>query len=102
MDAFLQQLKAAGFKGDVDTSDTSREFYSHDASLFELVPQAIVFPKDTADVQILVAETAKAKAAGMPELSLTARSAGTDMSGGAINESIIVDFNKYFTKIHEV
>jgi FAD/FMN-containing dehydrogenase len=38
----------------------------------------------------------------MPELSLTARSAGTDMSGGAINESIIVDFKKYFTTIGEV
>jgi FAD/FMN-containing dehydrogenase len=31
-----------------------------------------------------------------PGLSLTARSAGTDMSGGSINQSIIVAFGKYF------
>jgi FAD/FMN-containing dehydrogenase len=43
-----------------------------------------------------------ANKAVMPELSVTARSAGTDMSGGAINESIIVDFTKYFTDISHV
>jgi FAD/FMN-containing dehydrogenase len=38
----------------------------------------------------------------MPGLSLTARSAGTDMAGGAINDSIIVDFNTHFTDIKSV
>jgi len=33
---------------------------------------------------------------------LTARSAGTDMSGGAINDSVIMDFTRYFTKIESV
>jgi FAD/FMN-containing dehydrogenase len=37
-----------------------------------------------------------------PGLSITARSAGTDMSGGAINDSIIADFNKHFTQIYSV
>src|SRR6185369_16667041 len=34
--------------------------------------------------------------------SVTARSAGTDMAGGAINESVIVDFNAHLTKIEHV
>ena len=38
----------------------------------------------------------------MPDLSLTARSAGTDMSGGAINDSIIVNFLEHFNKIEKV
>jgi FAD/FMN-containing dehydrogenase len=38
----------------------------------------------------------------MPELSVTARSAGTDMAGGAINESVIVDFNAHLNKIGKV
>ena len=33
------------------------------------------------------------------KLTLTARSAGTDMSGGPLTESIVVDFTKSFTKI---
>ena len=35
-------------------------------------------------------------------MSLTARSAGTDMSGGPLNDSIILDFMKYFNHILEV
>jgi len=101
MDAFKKKLQAAGFRGEMLDDPTSRELYSHDASLFEVRPKLIVCPLDSKDVQILVALTAKEKkkSAG---LSLTARSAGTDMSGGAINDSIIVDFNKHFTNIEKV
>ena len=98
MDEFVQKLKAADFKGEIDSSDETREFYSHDASLFEVKPQLVVMPKDDKDVQTLVGLVAQHKKE-MPELSLTARSAGTDMSGGTLNESIIVDFNRHFTKI---
>ena len=37
-----------------------------------------------------------------PKLSVTGRSAGTDMSGGAVNDSIIVEFNRHFNQIFEV
>ena len=101
MDEIVHALASRGFSGDVDTSDKTLDFYSHDASLFEIKPQLVVAPKDTSDVQKLVALVAEQKKAN-PNLSLTARSAGTDMSGGAINDSIIVDFNKYFTAIEGV
>lgn len=101
IDALLEALKDAGFAGEIDTSAEGREFYSHDASMFELQPQAIVAPHNSKDVQTLIKLVAAAKK-DMPELSVTARSAGTDMSGGAINDSLIVDFNKHFTKIESV
>ncbi len=101
MDEFKQKLTAAGFRGELDDSDQTREFYSHDASLFEVKPQLVVMPKDSKDVQTLVG-LVSANKKKMPELSLTARSAGTDMSGGAVNEGIIVDFSKHFTKIESV
>lgn len=101
MDTFAHKLKVVGFAGEIDSSDETREFYSHDASLFEIKPQLVVSPKNSADVQKLVALVVDNKAK-MPELSITARSAGTDMSGGAVNDGIIVDFNKHFTKIHSV
>ena len=101
MDEFKQELAKAGFKGDINDSDEIRELYSHDASLFEIKPKLVVAPKDSKDVQKLMALAAEHKKS-LPELSLTARSAGTDMSGGAINEGVIVDFNKYFTKIESV
>ncbi len=77
-------------KGKVDDSDKTREVYSHDASLFHVTPQVVVTPKDTADVQALVRFVKTARAEGRP-LSLTARAAGTDMSGGPLTESIVVN-----------
>jgi len=101
MEKFTAALKQVGFKGDIDTSEASKQLYSHDASLFELIPQAIVAPKDEKDLQLLV-KTVDSLKTEMPGLSLTARSAGTDMGGGAISESVLVDFRKYFTNVYEV
>ncbi len=92
----LESLKQV-FRGDVDVSTATLETYSHDASLFEVRPQAVVFPKDSKDIQELV-KWANTEGG----VSLTARSGGTCMSGGAINDSVIIDFTKYMNQIVEV
>jgi FAD/FMN-containing dehydrogenase len=98
MEELKTQLTNRGFKGDIDDSASTLETYSHDASLFEIKPQLVTFPKDTTDVSLLVSLVGELKKT-QPHLSLTARSAGTDMAGGAINDSIIMDFNRHFTEI---
>lgn len=98
----LQELKK-NIKGDVLTDEQTLSDYSHDASLFEVKPQVVVYPKDSNDVKALV-KFVNINKKNNPSLSLTARSAGTDMSGGSINDSIIVCFEKYFNhtpKIHD-
>jgi FAD/FMN-containing dehydrogenase len=101
MDDFKQTLKTNGFKGEIDDDQESLYAFSHDASLFEIVPQLVVRPRDTSDVQRLVS-LVNEKKKSIPNLTLTARSAGTDMSGGAVNDSIIVDFKKHFINIEKV
>jgi FAD/FMN-containing dehydrogenase len=96
-----QELKALGFKGELDDSAEARDFFSHDASMFELRPQLVASPRDSADLQRLVRYVASNKKHS-PTLSLTGRAAGTDMAGGAINESIIVNFAKHFTHMEPV
>lgn len=89
------------FKGELYDSRRVRDEYSHDASMFELLPEIVAAPKDPDDIKHLVKYVGMNKSKN-PKLSITARSAGTDMSGGAINESIIIDMKKYFNKIVEV
>jgi FAD/FMN-containing dehydrogenase len=89
------------FKGDLDTSPETLEFYSHDASLFELRPQLVAFPKDTDDIKAVVSYVNSNKAAN-PALNITPRARGTDMSGAAIGESIVLDVSKYMTELEEV
>ncbi len=101
MEQFTTSLKALGFEGDIFTDDATRQAFSHDASLFELVPQAVVAPKNKKDLEKLVTTVNNLKSS-IPNLSLTARSAGTCMSGGSITESVLVDFVKYMNVIEEV
>ncbi len=88
-------------KGDVEDGEETLLKYSHDASIFNIRPKVVVFPKDSLDVQNLVkwaSENSENKVK-YPNLSITARCAGTDMSGGAVGESIIVDFTRYMNKL---
>lgn len=89
------------FKGDIDTLDTTLTTYSHDASLFEIRPKVVVYPKDADDVKTLVRFVNEFRKED-PTLSITARAAGTDMSGAAIGSSIIVDFTRHMNAIKEV
>ena len=56
------------FSNEVETDDEKLTEYSHDASLFEVRPTAVVSPKNTADVEKLVSWVAQNKAAN-PSLS---------------------------------
>jgi FAD/FMN-containing dehydrogenase len=63
----------------------------------------VVFPKNNEDIKKLVKFVAENKilrqAQDKPALSLTARSAGTDMTGGPLTESIVLDFTKHFNHV---
>ena len=86
------------FKGEVDDSAETLEKYSRDASLLLVRPKIVLFPKDKEDVKNLVKWVSENKGK-YPDLAITARCAGTDMSGGAIGESIILDFTRYMNRM---
>ena len=88
-------------QGEVYADDVTLEKYARDASLFIVHPEAVVFPKDSADVQAIVRYVSEHKDTD-PTLSVTARSAGTDMSGGPLNDSLIMDFTKHMNTLVSV
>lgn len=85
--------------GEVSDSTQLREQYSTDASIFRVVPAIIVTPKDTTDIKKLVTYATSQKD---KQVSLTPRLAGTDMSGGPLSESIVVDMKKHFIHLHKI
>ena len=84
-------------KGDVENSLDVLKKYSHDYSVFEVPPEVIVFPKDAEDVKSLVKFVNKKREQGYFYVSLTPRGAGTCMSGGSLNTSIIMDMTRYMS-----
>src|SRR3989338_10634271 len=90
-----QELKAL-LEGDVANDEEILKAYSHDASLFEVKPRVVVFPKDVEDIKKLVVFT---KEKG---ISVTARGGGSDMTGGPLTEGIVLDTTKYLNRVKEI
>ncbi|MEI8130040.1 MAG: FAD-binding oxidoreductase [bacterium] len=91
----------AFFKGDLDDSPETITKYSHDASLFEMKPELVAYPKDSDDVASLVRFASEQKKLGA-HISVTPRSAGTCMAGGSLTDSISLDGMRYLNQIREV
>ena len=77
---------------DIANDPATLKTYSSDASLFEVTPNRVVRPRNVPEIIELVKSI-------KPSESLTARAAGTDMSGGPLSESIVVDMMKYFNHV---
>ena len=97
----LRERVAPLIKGDAADDAATLSTYSHDASIFEKKPALVVSPKDAGDISALVRFANSAQERG-GVISLTARAAGTDMSGGPLSESIIVSFTKYMGRIIDI
>lgn len=97
----LKDRLAACVRGDVTDDAKVLDRMSRDTSVFVRRPQVVVYPKDADDVASLVTEIAKLKAEGQ-NVSITGRSAGTDMSGGPLTDSVVAVFTKYLNHVREV
>ncbi len=93
-------IKKSGFAGEITNDEEILSKYSHDASIFELKPQIVVFPNDKTDIENLVKFTSAAKK-NNPDMALTARAAGTDMSGGSLTTSIQLSVSK-LNKVEQI
>jgi FAD/FMN-containing dehydrogenase len=92
MPSLIDDLTAI-LKGGVTSNSDVLEAYSTDASIFKIEPKIVAAPKDKQDLKKAIQFALK------NDLPITPRSAGTDMSGGAIGEGLILDMTKHFNHI---
>lgn len=96
---FLQALEQQGFTGDTATNYADRLTMATDNSIYQLLPDAVVFPRSTADVSLI---TRLAGEARFQSLVFTPRGGGTGTNGQALNHGIIVDLSRYMNRILEI
>ncbi|HZZ99547.1 MAG TPA: FAD-binding oxidoreductase, partial [Candidatus Paceibacterota bacterium] len=94
----INELKISG---EISQSKDDISRVSRDASIFKVTPKVVLYPKDAEDVKSVVKWAAEQKQKDT-SISITARSAGTDMGGGPLNDSMILDFTKHFNRVLEV
>lgn len=83
----------SGGSDDVEIDRYRRLLYATDASIYEMEPVAVVYPRTTADVQHVMRV---ARAHGVPVLS---RGGGTSLSGQGVNHAIVLDFTTHMTDV---
>lgn len=84
--------------GEVTTSPDARRHFAHDASVLEMMPACVVYPRDENDVRKTIRFAWQLAERGK-SLSVTARGAGSDTSGGAIGSGIILVFPAHMNHV---
>ncbi|MFJ2692204.1 FAD-binding and (Fe-S)-binding domain-containing protein [Pseudomonas sp. NPDC087336] len=97
--AFLVALKTKGFKGEVGTDYASRTVLATDNSIYQRLPQAVIFPLDEDDV-VCVARLLAAPA--HRAIKLTARGGGTGTNGQSLTDGIVVDLSRHMNRILQI
>ena len=83
-------------KGNVSFDEMTRGIYSTDASIYQIMPVAVVEPRDEGDVRAVVEV---AREFGVP---LLPRGGGTSLGGQGCGPSLVLDFTKHMVDILEL
>ncbi|WP_440056380.1 D-2-hydroxyglutarate dehydrogenase YdiJ (plasmid) [Pseudoalteromonas sp. T1lg65] len=96
---YKQKLIECGFEGDIDFSYATRLVTSTDNSVYQEIPQAVLFPKTNKDVQVCL-QIAQQD----PFLSLTfgPRGGGTGTNGQSLTPGVVIDLSRYMRNIIEI
>ncbi len=97
--AFLDALKDTGFSGEIDADHASRTALSTDNSIYQVLPQAVVFPRHTEDVQRLAR---LADQTPFTDIVLSPRGGGTGTNGQSLTDGIVVDLSRHMNRILEI
>lgn len=87
--------------GEVITSPDARRFFSTDASVLSLTPALVVYPRNENDVRKTARFTWQLAERGRV-IPITARGAGTDLSGAALGSGIMLAFPAHMNKVLEL
>lgn len=99
VERYIHALNESGFTGDTTTRYGDRLTLATDNSIYQLLPQAIVFPRSTADV-ILVMRLAAQDV--YRSVTFTPRGGGTGTNGQSLNNGVVIDLSRYMNRILEI
>jgi FAD/FMN-containing dehydrogenase/Fe-S oxidoreductase len=91
-----QQSALARADCEVAFDNLTRQLYATDASIYQLEPLAVAFPRNTAQAISILRVAAEAG------VSVTLRGAGTGLVGGALGDGLVVDLARHQYQITQL
>jgi FAD/FMN-containing dehydrogenase/Fe-S oxidoreductase len=91
----LQRRLASALEGEVAFDLFTRGRYATDASIYQIMPLGVAFPKTAADVEVIL------KTAAEHSVPVIMRGAGTSQNGQPIGAGIVVDCSRHLHAVRD-
>lgn len=97
--SFINALRDNGFRGDLSPDYANRTVLATDNSIYQVLPQGVIYPRDTADLVKLVKLSQVQR---FRDIVLSPRGGGTGTNGQSLTDGLVVDTSKYMNQILEI
>ncbi|HEY5716546.1 MAG TPA: FAD-binding and (Fe-S)-binding domain-containing protein, partial [Psychromonas sp.] len=97
--AFLTALSATNYSGEIEKSYASRLAVATDNSVYQCLPQAVLFPRSTQDI----VEICKlAQQDEFANIRFSPRGGGTGTNGQSLSNDLVLDLSRFMNQILEL
>ena len=96
---FINALRESGFTGDLNPDYANRTVLATDNSIYQILPQGVLYPRDTADL-VRIARLSQQQS--FQSVVLSPRGGGTGTNGQSLTDGLVVDTSKYMNHILEI
>ncbi len=96
---YINALRDSDFSGEIHTDYASRLTVATDNSIYQVIPQAVLFPRNTQDISIILTLSQQNE---FRQISFSPRGGGTGTNGQSLSAGIIIDCSKHMRHILEL
>lgn len=96
---YVDALRETKFTGEIRTDYATRLTMATDNSIYQVIPQAVLFPKNTQDISIILTLSQNHP---FHSVTFSPRGGGTGTNGQSLSAGIIIDCSKHMHAILEV
>ena len=96
---FLNDLEKSGFRGEIAPHQADRLIASTDNSVYQLLPQGVLYPKHEEDLKAIFTLAAQAQ---FNDVYFAPRGGGTGTNGQSLTDGLVIDCSRYLTNILEI
>lgn len=96
---YLTALQATHFSGDIDITYGGRLIASTDNSVYQQLPQGVLYPRTNDDLQLILHLAAQPD---FQQISFSPRGGGTGTNGQSLTPGLVVDMSRHMNQVLEV
>ncbi|WP_445773845.1 D-2-hydroxyglutarate dehydrogenase YdiJ [Shewanella sp.] len=96
---YLDALEQSEFEGEIDKRYSARLIQATDNSVYQFLPQAVIYPLHQQDVELVLSLAAQAK---YKQVTFSARGGGTGTNGQSLTHGLILDVSRHLNQVLEI